>query len=95
MIKAFLDRLDVNSVDVHGQTLLHEVAREWNVDVAQFLFQQGIMIDVADKYGRTPLMVAASSNNVEMITWLVNHGGLKQISFTFQSFRINCFEIRT
>ena len=72
----FLKLLDVNSVDEHGQTLLHEIARDWNIDIAQFLFQHGIMIDVADNYGRTPLMVAASSNNVEMMTWLINHGGL-------------------
>ncbi|XP_066929755.1 uncharacterized protein [Clytia hemisphaerica] len=77
-VETLLKMADVNSVDVHGQTLLHEVAREWNVDVAQFLFQQGIMIDVADKYGRTPLMVAASSNNVEMMTWLVNNGADKR-----------------
>ena len=31
----------VNTSDRFGQTLLHEVARSWGVDVAQFFFEQG------------------------------------------------------
>ena len=32
---------DVNTVDQHGQSMFHEVARSWNVDVAKFLLQHG------------------------------------------------------
>lgn len=33
---------DVNSTDKTGQTVFHEVARSWNVDVACFLIKHGI-----------------------------------------------------
>lgn len=32
---------DVNSTDRNGQTIFHEVARSWNVDVAFFLLEHG------------------------------------------------------
>ena len=32
---------DINVTDQHGHTLFHEVARSWNVDVAQFVLSQG------------------------------------------------------
>lgn len=32
---------DVNISDQHGQTIFHEVARSWNVDVAKFLLEKG------------------------------------------------------
>lgn len=32
---------DVNSTDRNGQTIFHEVARSWNLDVALFLLENG------------------------------------------------------
>jgi ankyrin repeat protein len=32
---------DVNSTDKNGQTIFHEVARSWNLDVALFLLENG------------------------------------------------------
>ena len=32
---------DVNSMDKTGQTVFHEVARSWNIDVATFLIKNG------------------------------------------------------
>ena len=32
---------DVNSTDRNGQTIFHEVARSWNLDVALFLLEHG------------------------------------------------------
>ena len=32
---------DVNIADQHGQSIFHEVARSWNVDVAEFLLEHG------------------------------------------------------
>ena len=54
---------------------MHDVAREWNVDVAKFLKFKGAHIDKADKYGRTPLFVAVVSGHEEMIDWLLQNGG--------------------
>lgn len=38
----FNNGADVNSTDKSGQTVFHEVARSWNVDVASFLIEHGI-----------------------------------------------------
>ena len=54
---------------------MHDVAREWNVDVAKFLKFKGARIDKADNYGRTPLFVAVVSGHEEMIDWLLQNGG--------------------
>ena len=35
---------DINTADKYGQTMFHEVARSWNVDVARFLLNRGISI---------------------------------------------------
>ena len=32
---------DINSTDKTGQTVFHEVARSWNIDVATFLIKHG------------------------------------------------------
>ena len=32
---------DINCSDINGQTVFHEIARAWNVDVATFLVEQG------------------------------------------------------
>ena len=32
---------DINITDQHGQSIFHEVARSWNVDVANFLLANG------------------------------------------------------
>ena len=33
---------DVNSTDRNGQTIFHEIARSWNLDVALFLLEHGM-----------------------------------------------------
>ncbi|XP_069752421.1 uncharacterized protein [Narcine bancroftii] len=65
---------DVNFSDKEGHTVLHEVARNWNVDVAQFLLERGADVNRQDIFGRTPLHVAAATNNVEMIVFLIQNG---------------------
>lgn len=62
--------------DEYGQSLLHEVVREWHTDVAQFLYNRKIDIHQTDRYGRTPLMVAAASDNDLMVKWLLQRGGM-------------------
>lgn len=54
---------------------MHEVAREWNLDLAEYLKLRGALIDQPDKWGRTPLFVAVASNHVEMAKWLIDNGG--------------------
>lgn len=75
--------LDVDVKDVYGQTLLHEVAREWSPGVAHFLCIKGLDINSEDDWGRTPLFVAVASNYPEMITWMLNNGGNAGFDFIY------------
>ncbi len=65
----------VNSTDKHGQTVMHEVARNWHPDVAFFLLQHGAEINRADKWGRTPLHSASAVDHADMIEFLLRNGG--------------------
>ncbi len=67
--------VNINSVDEsNGATIMHMVARNWDVTVAQFLYEKGINICHEDHTGKTPLHVAASSNHHVMVEWLINQG---------------------
>ncbi|XP_060072617.1 transient receptor potential cation channel subfamily V member 3-like [Ylistrum balloti] len=63
----------INCTDKHGQSLLHEVARTWHVDVAKFLLEQKADVNLADKYGRTPLHVAAAVDYPAMVNLLLEN----------------------
>ncbi|KAI8478980.1 LON peptidase N-terminal domain and RING finger protein 2 [Branchiostoma belcheri] len=65
---------NVSSTDRYGQSVLHEVARAWHVDVAKFLLGKGLDPNQKDVYGRTALHVAAAVNYPEMVEFLVQHG---------------------
>ena len=39
---------NINTADKYGQTIFHEVARSWNVDVARFLLNRGTEISCYD-----------------------------------------------
>ena len=56
---------------------MHVVVREWCTDLALFLLHYGAEIDVPDKFGRTPLFVAAAVNYKEMVRWLLDYGGMR------------------
>eukprot|EP00795_Rhopilema_esculentum_P015771 gene15771-7069_t len=65
---------DINVTDEFGQTIMHEVVRNWRVEVADFCFHRFVDIDKPDNYGRTPLHLASAVNYPEMIDWLISHG---------------------
>jgi len=64
----------VNTADRHGQTLMHEAARQWDTSVAKLLLERGASVNQPDKYGRTPLHVAAAVDYPEMVQFLVQRG---------------------
>ena len=49
---------DVNAVNEHGQTAMHGAAYMGVDSIARFLAERGAKIDVVDKYGQTPLVIA-------------------------------------
>eukprot|EP00111_Clytia_hemisphaerica_P011884 TCONS_00034914-protein len=75
----FLDSLfkggaNVNVTDKHGQTVLHEVARNWNTDLAKYFLGRGADINKGDNWARTPLHLSSAVNHVEMVEFLINNG---------------------
>lgn len=66
---------DINFTDRHGQTVMHEVARIWHVDVARFVLENGGDVNKNDEFGRTPLHVAAAVDYPEMVEFLISNKG--------------------
>ncbi|XP_038656050.1 uncharacterized protein LOC119967483 isoform X2 [Scyliorhinus canicula] len=71
---------NVNSMDKNGCTVLHEVARNWSVDVAVFLVERGADVNHTDIFGRSALHVAAAANNVQVIKLLIENEEIDQVS---------------
>ncbi|XP_044150997.1 LOW QUALITY PROTEIN: transient receptor potential channel pyrexia-like [Bufo gargarizans] len=65
---------NVNEVDRHGQTVMHEVCKSWHTEVAQFLIKRHADINKPDRYGVTPLHVAAAMDYPDMIAFLLKQG---------------------
>ena len=61
---------NINVTDKYGQTVMHEVAKNWHTDVARFLIKRGAIYDAKDRYGRMPLHLASAVGHVEMIEFL-------------------------
>ena len=67
---------DVNVVYGHSQqTVLHEVAAQWDVAVAALLVEHCANVNIRDGDGRSPLHYAAYTDHTEMTEWLLDHGG--------------------
>lgn len=66
---------EINISDRFGQTVMHEVGRNWNTDVAEFLIYFGADVNKPDRWGRTPLHIAAATNHSVMIKCLISNGG--------------------
>ncbi|XP_046851856.1 alpha-latrocrustotoxin-Lt1a-like [Xenia sp. Carnegie-2017] len=73
---------DINSKDKSGQTVFHEVARSWNIDVARFLIKHGANVNQQDQYGRSPLHVAAAVDYADMVEFLLQNGARIDIKTT-------------
>ena len=71
----------MNTRDVFGQSLLHEVARAWHTSVAIYFIEMGADINSRDYLGRTPLHVAAAVDYCDMIDTLLDYGGMTTSTF--------------
>ena len=49
---------DVNAVDVNGYTALHGAAHRGSTDIVKFLVERGAKLDVVNKIGWTPYLIA-------------------------------------
>lgn len=62
-------------IDFFKLGFYQQVCRTWHIDVAKFLLELGANVNQADKYGRTPLHVAAAVDYPEMVEILIKNGG--------------------
>ena len=68
------DGADINAATETGATIIHDVASNWDMTVAEFLFERGANIHAVNNSGQTPLHLAASTDHVEMVRWLLQKG---------------------
>ena len=76
---------DMNYPDVYGQSIFFGVVRDWHVDVARFAIERGANVNHKDRYGRTPLHLAAAVNYAEMVSFIIDSGGKNTICFSSNS----------
>src|ERR1700719_2430167 len=64
MVRALVgQRVDVNVREVDGTTALHWAVRANDADMATSLMRAGAAANVANRYGVTPLLLAATNGN--------------------------------
>ncbi|CAN0125448.1 unnamed protein product [Lampetra planeri] len=67
---------DVNYIDRHGQTALHEAAGMCSVDVVRFLVERGAHVNRVDHHGCRPLHVAAAADQADIVNFLMDAAAL-------------------
>lgn len=71
---------NLNAQDINGRTALHFIAANLDPDkkelaiAAEFLLKHNALEDIPDKYGRTPLMMAAQNGHTELAKLLLSYG---------------------
>ena len=66
--------LDINVSTRWGWTPLHQCAFQGNIEIAQFLMDNGAKVNVVSSLGITPLMYAANNANLEIVKFLIKNG---------------------
>ncbi len=66
---------DVNTTSYNkGWTLLHTVAEEGTLDIAQFLIGKGANVNKVNHYGETPLHIATDEGKLAIAKLLIENG---------------------
>src|SRR5262245_28561758 len=65
---------EINSPETDGTTALHWAVREDNLEIIRLLLRSGANVKAANRYGVTPLSLAAESGNAAVIELLLREG---------------------
>jgi len=68
------DDLDVNEIDVSGNTCLHFAAGKGDDDIIKLLISQGAAVNLVNRNGDTPLFWAVGNNHISSAKLLIEHG---------------------
>lgn len=71
--------MDLSELDSKGLSAMHLAAERGATDAVEYLFDQGVDINIRSSYGNTPLMLACKENKVETVALILDLGG--NISF--------------
>ncbi|XP_022210348.1 L-asparaginase [Drosophila obscura] len=65
---------DLSGTNHDQRTALHLACQLGNVDIVKYLLQNGVSVHIRDRYDRTPLLEAVSTDSHEIIQLLINCG---------------------
>src|SRR5688572_463756 len=74
LLKPGLSKEEINTPGFDGTPALHWVVRIDDVETAKLLVNAGADVTLATRYGVTPLFLAASNGNTDMIRMLLDAG---------------------
>ena len=72
---------NINYQDVNGYSYLHAAVQSGSIRIVQELINNGAEINIKDKFGKTPLMVAIAgyADDVSIINLLLDNGADKSM----------------
>ena len=78
-----LSNFDINEKDKNGNSLLSLACIHNNFHVTQFLINQQIHIDNVNNFGCTPLMIASSKGNSDIVNILLKNNAKTEIPVSY------------
>lgn len=63
VLQIFDNNINVNFQDQDGNSYLHVAVQSNSINIINKLLERGAYIDIKDRYGKTPLMIAISCYN--------------------------------
>ena len=72
--RAIQQKLDLNTIDEDGWTLLHAACRENRIDIVKELIAQQVDIDRPENDGCTPFHIACANNGIDIVRELIAQG---------------------
>jgi CubicO group peptidase (beta-lactamase class C family) len=64
---------ELKQADSLGKTLLHQAAKDYDIDLMEYLLERGLEIDRKDNSGFTPLHDAVQAHHPSAVRFLIDH----------------------